>query len=61
MPRLSKLIALAICLAGAPAAAADGNLLPSEVTVLINHAMRANPDVERPDPDQTPGRPYANG
>ncbi len=48
MSRCPKILFLIYCLVY-PAAllAANGELLPSEVTVLINHAMRANSDVER--------------
>lgn len=43
-----KLVPFAMCLIlSASLYAAERELLPSEVTVLINHAVRANPETER--------------
>ena len=48
MVRTTKLIATIIWLISSlPALAADAELLPSEMTVLVNHAMLANPGTDR--------------
>ena len=40
---------LCLSLLACSSLAADGELLPSEITILVNHAMQAQPGAERRD------------
>ena len=48
MTHIRLLLILTACIIfAAPAFAADDGLLPSEMTILVNHAVQANPDADR--------------